>query len=311
MADPTEWTYGGQVDWTSASTLKFTPLELVLKCINTALKERADATPSGYTLPSILTTYNPMATPLSYTDAIQEAVTELGTNQGYAENKNWDTAVSIIDLTEARILTIIGDEERLTVDKFSSDITAWLIQQYEIINVLNSINIELESDDWLMYDNFGLSAPGATIQIATDSAISQAIGRGLYKRPATELLGNFTSLRGEPGSYLGFAFAQKNSVGTSSGPPNFEYDVDIYFWSNVPLNGAYDNAGLNLYQDAYGKIATEVELSGATYTSELLGNYNFPVYPTVEIPIGWHNSLQDVSGIFKLTGTNGFKFKDW
>jgi len=40
MDAPTEWTYGGLLDWSSADSLKLAPVGMATRCIVEALKER-------------------------------------------------------------------------------------------------------------------------------------------------------------------------------------------------------------------------------------------------------------------------------
>ena len=74
MDAPTEWTYGGKIDWSSPEKLKFLPVQLPLRCIIEAIKERHNATPLetyGYPLPAFFSApYNPLSPLKAYTDAI-------------------------------------------------------------------------------------------------------------------------------------------------------------------------------------------------------------------------------------------------
>ena len=138
MDAPTDWTYGGQIDWSSPAKLKLLPVQMPLRCIIEALRERCSVIPY---LPSILSTsFNPLATIKEYADAIQSAVTTLISYNRFARHTDegrWGTIYSpAIPLwTEADLLTTIGATKRLVPDKLET-LGEWLYQQYQILNLL-------------------------------------------------------------------------------------------------------------------------------------------------------------------------------
>lgn len=148
MDKPTEWTYGGQLDWTSADTLKLAPTGMAIRCIVEALKERAEA--ANYTLPEIISSdWNPLNVPNEVKDAIQTAISAL-----IEPVSLWTSSVNFykhdVDITtygyndvpvnwnEASILSAIGATERLNPARLGL-LREWVYQQYRILNLLRQV----------------------------------------------------------------------------------------------------------------------------------------------------------------------------
>ncbi len=159
MDAPAEWTYGGLIDWSSPAKLKLLPVEMPLRCIIEALRERCSVIPY---LPSILSTsFNPLATIKEYADAIQSAVTTLISYNRFARHTDegrWGTIYSpAIPLwTEADLVTATGASKRLVPDRLEI-MGEWLFQQHQFLNLLRwtkgggQENVEVTSSNKTMY----------------------------------------------------------------------------------------------------------------------------------------------------------------
>lgn len=160
MAAPTEWTYDGQLDWSSADSLRLAPSGLVFRVIIEAVKERYAAI--GISAPALLAAeFNPLAPVKTYIDTIQSAMTDLmNCGPWLAFVKHTDSGgdwsgqnIYIIPKwTEADMLAAIGAEERLVLYPLSVLSAEWFFQQYQLLNLLKwtyaSYNIKFTEASW-------------------------------------------------------------------------------------------------------------------------------------------------------------------
>jgi len=150
MDAPTEWTFDGQLDWSSADSLRLAPVGLVLQTIIEAIKERREAISFWFRpeLPSVLSNeFNPLLPVKIYIDAIQTAMTGLmnmaslhtpwvafvnHTDHG----GDWTGQTQIPAWTEADMLAAIGAEERFVLYPLSPLSSKWFYQQYQLLNLM-------------------------------------------------------------------------------------------------------------------------------------------------------------------------------
>jgi hypothetical protein len=179
MTAPTEWTYGGLVDWTSENSLKLTPYEYVLRPIIEAIKEKAGAAKPYYgsfwddigtmykslliesSNPLEFKAFNPLETFAGYAEDIHHIISKLipefvnhtDTSGDWSRNANfpmWD---------EESILNSIGATERIASDSFGNfdynavklnpyTIREWVYQNYLILNKLKWVKRLFSVDYW-------------------------------------------------------------------------------------------------------------------------------------------------------------------
>jgi len=141
MDAPTEWTYGGEVDWSSPDTLRLLPVEYVLRPIIEAVKERhrPDYYYSG--LDSVLE-YAPLRPLGYYVRTINNILMSLIGNfyyngkGGYVSEfpDNWNgRATSIPVWSHASLLQYLNYEKRFSV---FSNFAEWAFQTYKMLNML-------------------------------------------------------------------------------------------------------------------------------------------------------------------------------
>jgi hypothetical protein len=157
MEAPSDWTYGGHLDWSSADTLRLAPMGMAIRCIVEALKERAEA--ANYALPEILTTdWNPLRTPYEVVSAIQESVTTLLTTVSrYTKRANfYKNDVDILTYaynetpatwTEASALTAIGASARIVPARLGL-LREWVYQQYQLLNLMR----QCVADNFMLFN---------------------------------------------------------------------------------------------------------------------------------------------------------------
>lgn len=145
MAAPTEWTYDGQLDWSSADSLRLAPAGLVLRVIIEAIKERYAAI--GISAPALLAAdFNPLAPAKTYIDAVQSAMTTLMDASwpyyAFVNHTIQDGDFTGLDMealpfwTEADMLAAIGAEERIVLYPLSILSAEWCHQQYQLLNLM-------------------------------------------------------------------------------------------------------------------------------------------------------------------------------
>ena len=165
MDAPTEWTYGGLIDWSSPAKLKLLPVQLPMRCIVEALNERYAAHGStaaammrtfGEVTPlaPLMETYNPLAKISDYAKAVQWCVTRMIKGFGIHDMNNYlkHTAATGGDFTgyehyyfppwnETEMLAAIGAEKRIAVPSLLAPLSAdWFFQQYQLLNLMRWIN---------------------------------------------------------------------------------------------------------------------------------------------------------------------------
>lgn len=133
MPAPTEWTFGGLIDWTSVDTLRGTPVNYVMQAIIEAVKERCVLAEKS--IPSLLSNaYNPLQPVYDYTYWIQDTVDSLiqrHVNQTGGIDFTGETSIPMWNETD--IIAAIGADERLIPSRLTL-LAEWCYQQYQLIN---------------------------------------------------------------------------------------------------------------------------------------------------------------------------------
>jgi hypothetical protein len=173
MDAPTEWTYGGLVDWTSPNTLRLAPTGLVLRCIFEAAKEKLEIYPlepiytNSLSTRQTVHTYFPeiLNNPWNPLLPISNFVSELDyyflRNLCYYFLRYLDISGLTIDggyiddtdrLRELEnifyynpstdylyLLDDIGDESFIELMPLSAQLADWCFQYYQILNKLHIV----------------------------------------------------------------------------------------------------------------------------------------------------------------------------
>lgn len=201
MDAPAEWTYGGQLDFSSADTLRLAPEGMAIRCIVEALKERAEA--ANYTLPEILSAdWNPLNVPYDVVCSVQDSVTTLLTTVlRYTKRANFykhDVDISTyaynetpICWTETNALTAIGAEARIVPVRLGLS-REWIYQQYQLLNLMRQCvadafmlgerGYSLRTDSWKYYygEGYSKAEAEADYQYRGTYEVNLPRGRGGY-----------------------------------------------------------------------------------------------------------------------------------
>lgn len=148
---PTEWTFGGEIDWSSSDSVRMRDFEYLFKPIFESIKERDAAV--GRSVPSLIAAdYNPLRPVYDYADAVQSEVTAL---IPYFVNfllpagspGNYDGETNIPTFTESTMLTECDIATRIVPTRMEV-FPAWFRQQYQMLNLMrwtkqNSVSISI------------------------------------------------------------------------------------------------------------------------------------------------------------------------
>ncbi len=247
MDAPTEWTYDGQLDWSSADSLRLAPSGLVFRVIIEAVKERYAAI--GISAPALFTTdFNPLAPAKTYIDAIQAAVTDLLSRYvNHADHSgDWTGQTQIPAWTEAAMLTAIEAEERFILYPLSVLSAEWCFQQYQILNLLRWQYVEYPEVDASnsVTEEHGASGDRAGAIALYNEHTWQSTGTGV---PSAY------SYRTYSGSYGIYRVRWKYTFGTYNTVPK---DVDLYFWITKASSPSYATGGTSEFE-ANGEALSE------------------------------------------------------
>ena len=324
MDAPTEWTYGGLLDWSSADSLKLAPVGMACRCIIEALKERAEA--ANYTLPAILTAdYNPFEIPSTMINAIQSSITNLLTSGLSSVNfykhdvdiTTYDVLQNPIDWAEDTILSAIGAESRLLHLHLNPYSAAWAFQQYQILNLMRQIyavvgllahNCRITRSDYKIYSGYGKTQAevNADWQERTDTV---NIPAGKMIRWVLDYWNQYQW------EALAKSFIQNVSLPNGQTSfTNLSCEIDWFYYSRALYT--YNDFGDGFIKNAYVK-KNSISYSAGDYLSQ--GERMPPheeVAPTAlaaETSSGY--TLADYGNfglaLIKFDGENGFKFRDW
>lgn len=325
MDAPTEWTYGGKLDWSSADSLRLAPLGMAIRCIVEALKERAEA--ASYTLPAILTEpYNPFQVPSNVIPAIQISITNLLTSglssvNFYKHNVDittYDYLENPIDWTEDTILSEIGSESRLSLTRLNPISAEWAFQQYAILNLMRQIyavvgllahNCRINRSDYKYYSGYGKTQAdvNADWQYRGTLEINLPIGKLIRW-----VLDYWNEYQWEAATQ---SFIQNVSLPNGQTSfTNLSCEIDWFYYSQALYT--YNDFGDGFIENVYVK-KNSISYSAGDYLSQ--GERMPPheeVAPTAlaaETSSGY--TLADYGNfglaLIKFDGENGFKFRDW
>jgi len=330
MDKPTEWTYGGKLDWSSADSLKLVPIGMTCRCIIEALKERAEA--ANYTLPAILTAeWNPLQTAYPVISAIQSSITALiikfcnHTDSG----GDWSGFSYVAPAwTESDILTAIEDDARLSLTFLNPILASWAFQQYKILNLLKWIKNTFTSN-W-KYDSknaFVSSDPlGTPPPYNWESAASyygesfSTIQTGQYN---TSVPPSFAAANGIHASRYTYDILRFSKQVYIRSLPSINKTADFYIYTQLPSlfvlysNAVFDGQGDSFIENAYNKAAI---IADETVSTEIMFDWisnlasvppNRPTQQGTTMVWSTPATATATAAIIKFDGANGFKFRDW
>ena len=303
MEAPTEWTYGGKLDWSSADTLRLVPIGMAVRCIVEALKERAEA--ANYTLPEILTAdYNPFAVQYPVVSAIQTAVTALISRFCNHQTGSGDyTGLSSVPIwTQSDILTAIGAVSRIIHVRLGF-LREWTYQQFQILNFLRWSECTIGGYT-MWYDAIKMwYGTGGTISscLADWKESAESIGYNGTKKSANYSAGKAQFKYG----------VYKNSSLISF--DNFDCSYDFYLSGTTRPsegNNEFNAQGDGVLLDQIINIGSGFMTMGDPMVpSDYFPSSNSPIYFSETTGAGWFP--KDVYSVLKFDGENGFKFRDW
>lgn len=313
MDAPVDWTYGGQLDFSSADALRLAPEGMAIRCIVETLKEKAEA--ANYTLPEILSSdWGPLNVPYAVTTAIQSAATALmplfcnHTDNGGDWSGLSDASVVAPAWTEAVILAAIGAESRLVPARLGLS-REWIFQQYQILNLLRWIKKQLYflntyTRGWT--DRYDLLSESDIIN-AWNSSTWGSGGTAAMAQSGYES-GQSRCARAK--STLSINYLYENQI-----------QIDCYLKEVFPGGASFfDGSEISVTTDGvFSKIISgqNISCTGWTNVSEI-GNIdtipsNYYRSPLGGYGYGWEfNSATGYNyAVLKFDGANGFKFKNW
>lgn len=227
MEAPTEWTYGGQLDWSSPESLKLAPVGMCLRCIVEAIKERifdsASYSYSGLINPTVFTqTWNPFW-PVSFVVmAIDQMIYEFRVGAVFSSGDlayryldhrdylsgdftglEYPSSISSVAWNDAGLLDYCDIDSFIYYNRSTPYLQPvdpeWLYQAYKILNAFKYIGHYLSLFDF--YEGSGTSYRGTksyencagkstAVELSTD-VLSSLNYEDLYTpRYAFELIGN-------------------------------------------------------------------------------------------------------------------------
>ncbi|MFA5321374.1 MAG: hypothetical protein WC373_01765 [Smithella sp.] len=284
------------IDWTSC---KLCSLWSAIESIRLALAERASTV--AYTLPILLQTELTKFSFLSSFNELEKGITEL-IQMAMSDliirfvnhtdsSGDWNGQADIPLWTEADILTAIGASERLSVTRLSS-FSAWIKQQYDIINLLKWVWKNLSFQDSKDKSGTFNSESEWNSSAWNDIGVSSNISG--------------TSIPNDPGGSDHTRRIGKPSINTSS---SIYKDIDFYLFP-VQLSDQYDfNAlGNTLTEGVFNYLETISSVNTSVVTTS---NYYMPAEDwTALYGNGSFINLQSY-GIVKYDVSGGFQFKNW
>lgn len=304
MELPTEWTYGGLLDWSSKDKLRLAPAGLALRCIRCALNERLGLDYDHYTLTPLNSIYSAVS---SIASDMQSALYYYWYEEkriawaDYRTRSSWAGATDISNVaprfTDAALLDAIGDEALIAAPGRLSPLTVdWIYQQYKLLNAMRygdlekdqSINAYVVSgsgsswteavNDYSTGEDFSTS--GTLIYSAADSG-GYSLARGGF---------NYEAL----GYHLSTAYVEWYFKAVASHP-----------------TGVFNAQGFNVAEGVFSLIHT-AEKGVASFTIQDPFRENPPPGRPASGSAGWR--LQEpwwAPNDYKPVATFDFMFKNW
>jgi len=330
MDAPTEWTYGGLLDWSSADSLKLAPVGMATRCIIEALKERAEA--ANYTLPAILSAeWEPLRIGYPVVSAIQDSVTALiikfcnHTDSGGDWTGLADAADVAPQWTEPDVLAVLEAPARLELKRLNPFSSEWFFQQYQILNLLRWKKIQ---ESHLLYET-RLTAVGYFVKSVGywDNQAQSEFLAAPWNGPYVGLWEGWGAYYGVGGVYP-VEDGRNPSETIIRSKRRYQHNqidtvgcvYDIYAFT-VPGSvgwsmATFNSQGANVIENAFAKIYSSPELTADTEFDVLDDDSVPPNRPPWSYPGDysskfWGWQITKSSYVLKFDGANGFKFRDW
>ena len=334
---PTEWTFGGEVDWSSEDTIKLRDSEYLFKPIFEAIKECDNIT--GRPVPTLISNeYNPLLPKKNYIAAIQAEISILITQfsdhvdnggdwTGETDQSNvapyWNTSVG----DPHNILQYCDTTTRLTASN-PYTLPAWFRQQYQLLNLLRFLKIEsIPHSRFVPFDSMVQYYKDTVYARDMDRATSYAAALAIFQANAwqettipssyweyigSEQLENFPDPWSGPGwsSWVGEGFPGRSDPPARymkhvfNNPTDFDYDFDFYVkLAKPPYHDAYYSMFEDFAEGVFNIKSSGSVSSGGTQESNV--EPNDPPQPAIST-VG---SMVDKNlAVLKF---NSRKFKDW
>ena len=300
MDAPTDWTYGGQIDWSSPAKLKLLPVQMPLRCIIEALNERYAAHGStaaamirtfGEVTPlaPLMETYNPLAKISDYAKAVQWCVTRMIKGFGIHDMNNYlkHTAATGGDFTgldskagnfptwsESDMLAAIGAEKRIAVPSLLAPLSAdWFFQQYQLLNLMRWINwsplLDVKYTSYTRGSYQTASTPAAAWSAAIGevdaAAWNTAWGGGWI---AGNKIFHYISSDGFADINQRYTHVSlENMSGQPAMPTPFNMTADLYV--RCSRDTGYDVYGSNLFYQALPGVTLQENKTNRLYSTSL------------------------------------------
>jgi len=323
MDAPTEWTYGGLLDWSSADSLKLAPVGMACRCIMEAMKERAEA--ANYGLPEILTEYNPFQTTYLLAYTIQDYIRRMAISSLFLNHVVYPDfdgqPYPTIDThwTLDSILSAAGIETRIIPQRLNQLSAEWAFQQYKILNLLRQVPLGFVSNGTRLITAVvgGVKAGGGGLSpeqaLSSWSEVSEAAYPHAYSRVSHEDTTYYYSTSRGQTSFGVWNSDARTRVASDHLAPVIDFYTSIIrpfsSWSD-PVE--FLTWGDPVTEGVLKKInTTNIELSGEYIMSDFFpASMGSPPNKLDEIGYyGWGSS--GALSVLKFDGENGFKFRDW
>lgn len=324
MDAPTEWTYGGLLDWSSADSLRLAPVGMAVRCIVEALKERAEA--ANYTLPAILSgDWNPLRfASYDFFAAIQDSITALLSPVTIGDSSvnfykhdvditTYQRSEVPVNWTEASILSAIDASSRLELKRLNPFASEWFFQQYQILNTMRQVFARSAGTNCICAEadykyRFGYGATQSDVNSAWALSSNPGVSRGV--RTYKDYLGYWSA-------YINAAADAIRYRDGADSFDNIDCEVDWYYSANWPFDSFCD-FGHGFTKDVYVLKNSTIHNAGGQLIQPVRFPLNEEVAPTLTdingrgdagYSIGGYNG--SVLALLKFDGANGFKFRDW
>jgi len=344
MDAPTEWTYGGKLDWSSADSLRLAPLGMVLRTINAAINERK------------LTSFNAIQplwfldyyTIYTYCNALHPSLLS-----SYINHTTLPTDSEIIPVWTENALEEVLGEELINLNRLMTFSAEWAYQQYRIINLL-----KWKKADAQIYgiDGAYLSNSGGNSLVSVSDAVNEAISDFPYDEGGGTSIGSSSVIvaNRRTSDELRAARIWKSRIARNDGHKtiyvyssldyDLEADIDIVVFpvrttsvflqdneTHVTTINDFWDGGIGLIENRYNVIKTSslkiISPGESNIEIEPLDDWDFPPAPDEPSVYGPPpNYIQTARGFVltttdsgwkmpysavKFDGANGFKFRDW
>ena len=328
MDAPTEWTYGGKIDWTSIETLKLAPLGMVLRTINAAIYERCLGIGIALLNPLDFLSYNNI---YYHCNILRFSGHFINCNKTITDENTrpyWKNS----DIEEA-----LG-EELISINRLMPISADWAFQQYKIINLMkwryalvdgvNSAYHEYVAiqdsysdaiDKFPLHTQWGPNSgrPGLRSSCGCSRLYGEPVSFSLYKSPEWM---NTSDLYNRLKYYVPYSLDLKMTA-----------SVQIYVYWSIYENERYQfwDGNRGYQKNKFGLLTDVGNVEFSTSEYKYFGFADFDLAPP---PDTWETGIEfaDFSkgfnadygvdsgvtyrapfALLKFDGENGFKFRDW